>query len=479
MSAKLETTNKRILKFYKDNPNINFEAVNLVFIDLMEKLINDMSSTLNASVNSQILSSVTELNTKIKSLDDSVGRMNLDITTNMLLKFVDLKKEYTEEVKNIVQTNTMDKLASLIEKNNSILIDKTHLIMNELVPKSNEAFYKQIRETINAFQTSISADTNKLMTTMNADSFAEFMTNFDTKTSQMFQTVQQPIFSFISASEERINSSIGNLKDSSFSSLVTQEKVFGELTEFLNRYRNSSHKGKFGENQLNLVLTQMFPIAEIINTSGQKASGDFIVKRSQKATILFENKAYDHNVEPEEIKKFIRDIDEQKCHGIFLSQHTGITSKPNYHIEFHKGHVLVYIHNVEYSKEKIQIAVDVIDTLSTKLNDLNAEEEEENSIPKETLEDINKEFQIFATQKEALSTLMKDYNKKMLGHLEDIKFPSLEKYLSTKFASVQKTGAFTCEICNIYTSSSLKSISAHKRGCSKKNIVIQTQITNK
>lgn len=477
MSTKLETTNKRILKFYKDNPNINFEAVNLVFIDLMEKLINDMSSTLNASVNSQILSSVTELNTKIASLNDSVGRMNTDITTNMLLKFVDLKKEYTEDVKNIVQANTTDKLASLMEKNNALLIDKTHLILNDIVPRSNEAFYKQIHDTIHAFQASISADTNKLMTTMNAESFAEFMANFDSKTSQMFQTVQQPIFSFISASEERINSSIGNLKDSSSSSLVTQEKVFGELTEFLNRYRNSSHKGKFGENQLNLVLTQMFPIAEIINTSGQKASGDFIMKRDQKATILFENKAYDHNVEPEEIKKFIRDIDEQKCHGIFLSQHTGITSKPNYHIEFHKGNVLIYIHNVEYSKEKIQIAVDVIDTLSTKLNDLNAEEEE-NSIPKETLEDINKEFQVFVTQKEALSTLMKDYNKKMLGQLDDMKFPGLEKYLSTKFASVQKTGAFTCEICNIYTSSSLKGISAHKRGCSKKNIVIQTQTTN-
>lgn len=477
MSTKLETSNKRILKFYKDNPNINFEAVNLVFIDLIEKLITDMSSTLNASVNSQILTSVTELNTKIKSLNDSVGRMNNDISTNMLLKFVDLKKEYTEDVKNIVQTNTMDKLATLIEKNNALLIDKTNLILNDIVPRSNEAFYKKIYDTIHTFQASISADTNKLMTTMNAESFAEFMVNFDTKTSQMFQTVQQPIFSFISASEERINSSLCNLKDSSSSSLVTQEKILGELGEFLNRYRNSSHKGKFGENQLNLILTQMFPVAEIINTTGQKASGDFIIKRDQKPTILFENKAYDHNVEPEEVKKFIRDINEQGCHGIFLSQHTGITSKPNYHIEFHKGNVLVYIHNVEYSKEKIQIAIDVIDTLSTKLNDLNADEEE-NSIPKETLEDINKEFQIFVTQKEALCTLMKDYNKKMLGQLDDIKFPGLEKYLSTKFASVQKTGAFTCEICNIYTSSSLKGVSAHKRGCSKKNIVIQTQTTN-
>jgi len=473
MSKKIETTNKRILKFYNDNPNINFEAVNLVFIELMEKLINDMSSTLNASVNSQILSSVTELTNKFGSLNDSVGRMSTDMNTNILLKFVDLKKEYIEDVKNIVQTNTTDRLASLIEKNNSHLIDKTQLILNEVVPKSNEAFYKQIKDTMQAFQTSISADTNKLMQSMNSESFAEFMTNFDTKTSKMFQTVQQPIFSYISASEERINSSIGNLKDSSSTSQITQEKVLGELTEFLNRYRNSSHKGKFGENQLNILLTQMFNTAEIINTTGLKASGDFIMKRDNKPTILFENKAYDHNVEPEEIKKFIRDIDEQKCHGVFLSQHTGITSKPNYHIEFHKGNVLIYIHNVEYSREKIQLAVDVIDNLSIKLIDLN-DEEEENSIPKEILEDINKEFQAFVTQKEAIITILKDSNKKMLTQLEELKFPGLEKYLSTKFASVQKTGTFTCELCNIYSSTTLKGIAAHKRGCSKKNIVIQT-----
>jgi hypothetical protein len=474
MSKKIETTNKRILKFYNDNPNINFEAVNLVFIELMEKLINDMSSTLNASVNSQILSSVTELTNKFGSLNDSVGRMGVDMNTNILLKFVDLKKEYIEDVKNIVQTNTTDRLASLIEKNNSHLIDKTQLILNEVVPKSNEVFYKQIKDTMQIFQTSISADTNKLMQSMNSESFAEFMTNFDTKTSKMFQTVQQPIFSFISASEERINSSIGNLKDSSSTSQITQEKVLGELTEFLNRYRNSSHKGKFGENQLNTLLTQMFNTAEIINTTGIKASGDFIMKRDNKPTILFENKAYDHNVEPEEIKKFIRDIDEQKCHGVFLSQHTGITSKPNYHIEFHKGNVLIYIHSVEYSREKIQLAVDVIDNLSIKLIDLN-DEEEENSIPKEILEDINKEFQVFVTQKEAIITILKDSNKKMLTQLEELKFPGLEKYLSTKFASVQKSGSFTCELCNIYSSTTLKGIAAHKRGCSKKNIVIQTQ----
>ena len=31
---KIETSNRKICKFYNDNPTIDFEAVNLIFIDL-------------------------------------------------------------------------------------------------------------------------------------------------------------------------------------------------------------------------------------------------------------------------------------------------------------------------------------------------------------------------------------------------------------------------------------------------------------
>ena len=36
-----EITNKRIQNFYEKNPAISFEAVNLIFIDLFEKLLSD------------------------------------------------------------------------------------------------------------------------------------------------------------------------------------------------------------------------------------------------------------------------------------------------------------------------------------------------------------------------------------------------------------------------------------------------------
>jgi hypothetical protein len=48
----------------------------------------------------------------------------------------------------------------------------------------------------------------------------------------------------------------------------------------------------------------MFPNAEVMNTSGQKASGDFIVKRIDRPSILFENKEYDYNILTYLIEKY-------------------------------------------------------------------------------------------------------------------------------------------------------------------------------
>ena len=463
---KIETTNKRILKFYNDNPSINFEAINLIMIDLMEKLLNDMNTTMNSSIQSQILSTISEQGMQINELKTQIGSLK----DNLIIKFLDIKKEYIEDVKNIINTNTSEKISSLIEKNNDNLINKTMLMVTETIPRTQESLHKQIYETILSFQNSISADTNKLINSTNTDSLKDFIASFETKSSSMLQTVQQPIYAFLSASEERINLNINNLKDSTSVNQLTQDKIFAELNDFLSKYKNSSYKGQFGENQLENVLNKMYPSGEIINTSGQSASCDFLLKRENKPTILFENKDYTRNANPDEVKKFIRDIDERNHHGIFLSQSSGITTKHNFQIEFHKGCILVYVHNTEYSPEKIKLAVDIIDNLDVKIKELNLDEEEtNNTITKELLDEINQEYQFFISQKDVLLNVFKDYQKKILTTIEDLKFPNLDKYLSTKYASVKKQ-CYVCEICNIFEAPNKKSLSAHQRGC-KKSIV--------
>jgi hypothetical protein len=230
------------------------------------------------------------------------------------------------------------------------------------------------------------------------------------------------------------------------------------LEDFLNKYKNnSSLKGKFSENLLHKVIIQMFPTAEIVDTSKMVHTGDLVVKRESKDSIIFENKDYADNVSAEEVNKFIGDCEKQGMHGIILSQNTGIASKKNYHIDIKKGKVLVYVHNVDYSQYKIQIAVDIIDTLSEKLKDTSVEKEEK-AVSKEVMAEINAEFARFVAQKEAIITVVKDCQKKIIDEIKTISFPSLERFLS----SLDQI-TYTCDVCNRFTTQSKKALASHKR----------------
>ena len=197
--------NKKILDFYSQNPGINFEAVNLIFVDLFERLLGDMNSAMNSTINSQILSTVGELKGEFNSLSSSVSKLNNDITNSIYIKFQESKREYVDDITTIVSNNfsqNSEKLNYLLQQNTSQLIDKTSLLLNEVIPKSNDSHHKQIQDSISTFQKSIAEDTNKLLHSVNKeDSLSTFISNFETKSTNMLQ----PLFSFINASEERIN----------------------------------------------------------------------------------------------------------------------------------------------------------------------------------------------------------------------------------------------------------------------------------
>jgi hypothetical protein len=281
------------------------------------------------------------------------------------------------------------------------------------------------------------------------------------------QSIQQPLYACLTSSEGRISTNIEQFKESFAAYAQPQTKIFDDLGDFLSKYSVSSNKGKYGEQNLHSILNSLFQSSDIRNTTGQKSSGDFIMKRLEKPTIMFENKDYKYNIDKDEISKFITDVVNQNMHGIFLSQYSGIAFKQNYQIDINKGNILVYVQNCEYSPDKIKIAVDIIDSLSVKVAELNADGDE-NTISSEMLDDINQEYQSFIAQKEALMGTLKDFNKKLTTQIDDIKLPVLDKYLAPKYAFV-KTRVFTCDLCNNFTTSGKQSLSAHKRGCKKRH----------
>ena len=258
-------------------------------------------------------------------------------------------------------------------------------------------------------------------------------------------------------------SSLSNLKESSIVSQSNQNKVIEELGEFLNKYRtNSNYKGKSSENNLELVLNKIYPTAEVINSSSSlKLSGDFILKREGKQQILIENKNYDLAVQKEGVEKFLRDIRAQKCNGIFMSQHSGIQYKPNFFIEIEDNCVLIYLHNVEYSEEKIKTAIDIIDKLSDKLSEISLDDSDGIVIEKDVMDKINTEFQVFMSHKENMIFNLKEMQKTFLSQFEDLNMPNLSIFLNSRYASIQNQ-KWTCDICN-ESFTKKASLASHKK----------------
>ena len=188
-SEKIIVKNKRLVSFYSDNPSIDFEAVNLLFLDLIEKLTLDMNSTMTSTINSQILSSVNELKQDNKSIHSNIKLLSSDLNNSINSKFQDSKREYIEETKNIIFNNfsqNNDFISNLLIQNTSQLVDKTTILLNDIIPKSNETQYRQLESSMTLFQKSIEEDTKKLLNAVDKeDSLDKFYNVFETKSNNL------------------------------------------------------------------------------------------------------------------------------------------------------------------------------------------------------------------------------------------------------------------------------------------------------
>jgi len=465
--------NERVWSFYNSHKAIDFEKANLLLVDFLETMFNEMTNS-QPNINAQLLSFMQEHNSEISSIKNSLSSLQNDINkthSDVSTKLATMKKEYLDEVALIVNNNVLnanEKMSSILDKNSELVFSKTSLLFNEIIPKNNDKLNTEIQQCLKNLYDSLAKETIALSkNNSNEKSLNEFISTFETKYASTIQTIQQPLYACLTSSEARISKNLEQIKETYAASIQPQAKIFDDLSEFLSKYNVSSNKGKYGEQNLHSILNSLYQSADIKNTSGLKSSGDFIMRRLDKPAILFENKDYKYNVDKDEISKFITDVVNQNTHGIFLSQYSGIAFKQNYQIDINKGNILIYVQNCEYSPEKIKIAVDIIDSLSVKVAELNSECED-STISSEMLDDINQEYQSFIAQKEVLQSTLKDFTKKMTTQIDDIKMPVLDKYLAPKYAFV-KSRVFTCDICNAFTATGKQSLSAHKRGCKKKH----------
>jgi hypothetical protein len=283
------------------------------------------------------------------------------------------------------------------------------------------------------------------------------------------QTIQQPIYAFIQSSEQRTIVDLQLLKEKLISQNTSQDTLSLEIREFLNKYKyNSSIKGNVSETELYYILQQLFPTEEVLDCRGETATCDYRVNRlyKTKPTILFENKDYTRSANTEEVTKFCRDLSIQRTHGIFLSQNSNITYKRDFQIDIVDGLIHVYVCNVKYNREKIQIAVDIIDNLSQKMEYITQHTAETSGfhISKEDLEGLMDEYTEFNARKAQLVDIVRNSTKQTIEKIEELQLFALKRVL-TRNGALQADDEFKCRFCNSFTGKNRASLGAHVRGC--------------
>lgn len=452
-------TDEVIISYYRENPQLDVVTMNHIFIDILKNLSSNLSTTINSTVNSKILSIVSDI-------DKNISLMKSDI----LLKLFETKKDYIDDLKNIFSSNN-EKINSTVEKNNELLLSKIKTTIDEIIPKSQESNYLQIEGCIKTSFSSISQDTKNLIeiikTNRDDSIIKNFIDNIDTRLTQMFSTIQQPIFNSLRNSEERTNSGLQQIKENMILQQSIQQTLRNEMHDFLNKYKNSSQfKGNVAEIELQHMLLSIMPSDEVIRVSNDTATCDLRVNRkdNSKPNILFESKNYNRAVTTAEVKKFERDVQTQNIHGIFISHDSPITFKDNFQIDIINGLIHIYIPNANYEIEKIKIGIDIIDNLSYRLNVLSKHSQDEYSLSKEELDEITEEYKIFGIQKTQMLETIKTINKQLIDKLEEIQFPKTKKFLM-RLGNIENDNDFKCQLCNGWSGKNKASLAAHMRNC--------------
>ena len=456
--------NPDIILFYQQHPNINIETINLFFIDIIKKLSTNLSSTMNDNNISKLLSMVTEMNTTLNKFD-----------TSFSLKLMELKKDYMEELKQAMNNNAINEkgnMQSVLERNHDNLVAKTQLLLSEFMPRSQEGYYK-LEKVLKEHFNIMNSTSKRILEQTNKEESSEIVKNIDDQFSKMVSLIHQPICNYIQSSEERTLNNIQQVKDNVNNHKQSQETLATEMNSFLNKYKNNSNlKGNISETELYYVLQKLMPSDEILRCGSESATCDIKVNRCDpnKPSILFENKNYTGTVDTEEVRKFERDIQLQKKHGIFLSQNSPITFKSDFHIDIINGLILVYVPNAEYDLNKIKVAIDIVDKLSIHVSELVSKtdkevKEEHQIMSNRDLTTIIKEYTEFGIKKMETIDMFKMMSKQMIEKLEEMQMPNLNKYLMG--TGQYKSDKMLCQFCGVFNGKNKSSLAAHMRNCSE------------
>jgi len=459
----LSVKNEKVINFYKNHSYIDFEEANILLVEMLERLfqnnddnredilltsLKNLQSEFSSLSNnlSDVKENVKQSSLSIVNLQTSISTLPSNMSDNLSDKFSSLREGQVKELERIFDLNNQSSLEHIDKKLKRDLIEEIKSLLDTNLNKTLES-------SLNEFDKSLKKEWQKTIQQLdNSDSPKTIIENFNTNLQHKCDSLQNFILTCHQQTKETTTS---------------HTKTLNLVQEHFERKKNSTNKGADSEDKVLNGLYSTFPDCQITKTTGIAKAGDFLIERSNNPPIMIENKDYTKNVPKEEIEKFIRDIEQQGCSGILISQSSGISRKKNYQIDIHNNNILIFIHCLNYDFDKIRLAIETIDHLSNALNNYSYNKNDL-KLSSETLKQINKEYLTFITQKNGLSDSLKKYNRDMTKLINDMEFPELSNMLSHHFSSTEET-IFKCEYCKIKVFKNSKALAKHIQTCKLKS----------
>ena len=465
----LQITDPEIIAFYVEH-NLDFQKLNRHFFVLLKETLVESDDNRDL-LRLQVTTIIPQLTKQLSCIQETIEHKLDESNTTTL-----------ENVKQLLKYNTDDMVFPMFKDTMQSTLDKMTMLLEEVVAKSSNGVTTHFSEKLQELNNAVSHEMSQLKHSSEEAQkmvLKESVQSVLGKTEELLEDIIPSINNNLSSSllmeykmmhstvmmelgkmstlcgttsqeskyidklldtvEKQITSSVGKIVQQLHAADTNHGQLMKVFTDFTNKFDRSSStkKGFVSEQMTYQILVGAFPSAQVCHVGDQKQTGDIVFQRNNKPKILIENKDHEcGNVPKADVDKFMRDCEIQNCSGIMFAQHRGIANKENFEMQIHRGNVLLYLHNVGFDSEKIKIAVEIVESLKMRLDEVcqladnSKNDASENfSVNKQQMTQISAEWSAFMTQKAALLKTLKEFQEKMNILIRDLQMPSVEMLL--------------------------------------------------